>query len=800
MELTSYQQTVASHNNSHALCIAVAGSGKTTTLSHLVQSLLINSADPRRVMVMMFNKSAQLDFNKKLKKTCRNHPLLPKVRTYHSTGLRLLRTLESWNIRAPYNKKPLSDKEVELKIRGLILALAPESVKDKMRSDAARYIEAVVSFIDNTKSNLITPEQMFEQTVLPDEYHFFIRVFEQFEFWRHQQQRITFTDMLYDPMCLVRQQPELVQSIENKMDYIVVDEYQDTSTLQHQFTRLIAGSRARVIAVGDPDQTIYEFAGANIDNILKHFQKDFSATGDVKELTLPHTFRYGHSIALAASHLISKNNDRKNVLCLAHEENQPSLIRINQQKGDDCQALITAIKEYLAAGNLPENIAILVRVWAQAVNIELSLLEEGIPYISDGPSVFLRPEIETLICALKMAGGLMPLYEADVRGQLLMKMLTLPHLGIKNQLIQQIVSQLQVLETGYGRAMEAMAQKIPGISDYQINKIKDRAQVLHFLEGAGQTESAVKLLITYIQQTELYDSLRSMSLNDQRTEEQILAVKGFQTFMKQLDRDARTCCHHIDTLIERQRKRNTGKSNADSNNKAITLSSCHRAKGLEWPVVLLPGLTRQYWPFIREDDLSTPSGKVLEAERRLLYVAMTRTKQQLHLFTCPGSLEKPDTDWSRDRSQCVSPFLLEINIPHILELGNLIHEKESNALTAAFQKTGLTSVSRRYLAAARPELSTAINRAPDWQKVQLNHFQTTIRQSPSYRAAVNSATTVASDEPWQLKARIEHSIFGIGRVTQVNDTNFMVSFENRQFGVKRFARHPDVKHLFCRAD
>ena len=785
MKLTSNQQTVADHDSSHALCIAVAGSGKTFTLAHLINSLLNKGVDARRIMVMMFNKSAQLDFSKKLKQTSQ-HPRLPEVRTYHSTGLRLLRTLESWHARVPYNKQPLSDKMIELKIRERILALAPGSIKERMRSDAARYIEAATGFIEAVKSNLTTPEDGFEHSGLPSEYRFFIQIFHDFEQWRHEQRSITFTDMLYDPMCLVKQQPELIQGIENKIDYIIVDEYQDTSTLQHQFTRLIAGQRARVIAVGDPDQTIYEFAGANIDNILNHFQDDFGGTVNVREMTLPHTFRYGHRIALAASDLISRNHFRKNVLCIAHENNPDSEVHLTRTSGNDSKTIIRMIKDYLGKGYAPQDIAILVRVWAQTVHLELNLLQEGIPYTSDGPSLFQRPEIETLLLVMKMAAGLFALYEPAVRARHFTRMLTLPHIGLKNHYIDQIVQQLSQLEEGYGEQLSFIAGRLHGISQYQQDKLLARAAVFKVLEKNGSKETAGQLLSLYVRESELFENIRSMSLNEQRTDEQILAIEGFVKFVRQLKEDARSCCFHIDDLIERHQQRKNSKVAGD-HNKVITLSSCHKAKGLEWPVVLLPGLTRQYWPFIREDDLSNSSNNNIEAERRLLYVAMTRARKVLHIVSC----EDAANQWSADRSQVTSPFLEEMNLSHNLRLADLLHSGNDDELIKELLVTGLTSISRRYLKAVKPDLLNNINQAQDYWQQSRTQNRNTARKT----LAQIKGSALPEDAPWQLNRRIKHSIFGEGKVTQVNDDSFVITFVRGEYGSKRFARNRDIVHL-----
>ena len=591
--------------------------------------------------------------------------------------------------------------------------------------------------------------------------------------------------MLYDPMCLINAHPEVIPGIENKMDYIIVDEYQDTSTLQHAFTRLIAGQRAKVIAVGDPDQTIYEFAGANIDNILRHFQDDFSRTDEVKEMTMPHTFRYGHSIALAASHLISKNKARKNVICIAHEQNVQSKVQVTRTNGNDTELVVHQLKEYLSSKTPPEDIALLFRVWAQAVPIELSLLEQGIPYSSDGPSLFQRPEIETLLAALRMSAGLFQQYSVEVRARYLHNMLTLPHIGLKGQLVQQLVQHLQQLEFGYGDAMQAFSLQLRDISQYQLDKVRTRAKIFQHLERAGSRKSAVELLRTYIQDTELVDSLRSMSLNEQRTEEQILAVRGFQSFLRGLNSDPLTSCLHIDELIERHQQRQQYKQ-ANNQQKAITLSSSHRAKGLEWSVVLIPGLTRQYWPFTRDDDLSTLSANSIESERRLLYVAMTRAKQQLHLFTCRES----DDNWCSDKNLMVSPFFGEMSLRHCLPLAENIYQDDDDNLLEQATQTGLTNISRRYLESIKPELAKPLKKVRSWKNPKTSN--TKKGQKP--KALLESI--LDTDAPWQQNRRLRHAIFGDGRVTQVNDSSFVISFDRREFGSKRFARQEQVKHLF----
>ncbi|WP_062269747.1 ATP-dependent helicase [Endozoicomonas arenosclerae] len=793
MELTGPQRRVTQHANGHALCIAVAGSGKTTTLAFLINELLGQGIAARRIMVMMFNKSAQLDFTGKLRKLCKHYPVLPEVRTYHSTGLRLLKSLEEWGLRPVYDHRPLSEKEIELKVRELLLAMAPDMLQDRIKSDSARYIEAANGFIDNVKASLSTPAEVLEASDYPDYFEFLVPLFEAFEQWRHQNRRITFTDMLYDTVCLIETHPEVIPRITNKMDRIIVDEYQDTSTLQHKLTHIIAGERARVIAVGDPDQTIYEFAGANIHNILRHFEADYATTDTVHELSLPHTFRYGHEIAMAASHLISRNRDRKDIICIAHPDNTASNIHISQGAGEDTERVLATIKEHIAHSDT--SIAVLLRVWAQSVPLELRLLSSGLAYQCEGPSLFDRPEIAALIAALKMASGELQHFNSTARADVLTQLFTLPHLGIKAALVQQLVGSLQELDHNWGKMFGQNASRITGISDYQRQKLYDRAEVLVTLEKTSGQDLAAHVLQRYIQRTELRESLQSMSLNDQRTEEQLLAIDGFLSYLKKMNFSVHDSCLHLEELKSKQTVQSRSQRQSNKPAEQIIISSSHRAKGLEWPVVLIPGLTSKYWPFKRDDDLALGNQSDLEAERRLLYVAMTRAREKLILFTSNGSLMPKNKSWMDNDSQQISPFLKEMQVPHIKSVcQSLSHDSEDEQI-AQWNKTGLTKQARRYLKAILPDRTEAIDNLPSFAEKNRSRPAASPHSSAYLAARQNILRKDDTDAPWQVNRRLRHSIFGKGRVVEVNDTNFVIVFD-KQHGVKRFARTEQVLHLF----
>ncbi len=789
MDLTDHQLKVARHCDDHALCIAVAGSGKTTTLAHLILNLLSTGNDPRRVMVMMFNKSAQLDFTAKLQILTGQGLPAPEIRTYHSTGLRLLKRLEQWGVRSGFDYNPLSDKEIELKIRELLLRLAPDTLQDKIKSDTARYIEAAISYIEQIKSNLSDPDIVLADSDYPDSLKFFITLFDEFEQWRLDNRRITFTDMLYDTVKLLQQHPEHLVKVSNKMQYIVVDEYQDTSSLQHWLTRMIAGERARVIAVGDPDQTIYEFAGANINNILHHFEEDFSSTGTVDQLTMPHTFRYGHSIALAASHLIARNKDRKDVICLAHEKNSSSEITLIQSDQDETKVLLNAIKKQLASSSDP--LAVLVRVWAQAVPLELALLSEGIPYHNEGPSLFERPEITSLIAALELSSGQFQFLDVDSRAKRLNQLFILPHLGVKTQVINELIAGIQMHSQDIGKVMSNSIQSLTGISDYQRKKLYNRAKILHNLELHGNQKTPAELLQDYIRGSELKENLQSMSLNEQRTEEQLLALDGFLQWLRG---SARSSIEAIELIRQLRDRKKRGRKN--KNKAQLIISSCHRAKGLEWETVMIPGLTAKYWPFERSDSLSS-SVTDIEAERRLLYVAMTRARKKLILLSCPGNLEQGHHNWNNSNQQTVSRFLKEMQLEHSKALALKLATGDIEPLQNYLGEHGLTQQSRRYLKDLSPEYEKLSANSPSRKDILAKSRQATVKsQDSGYRAARTVLfKTSGSSMPWKENSRLKHSIFGEGRVIEMSDSSFIVLFDN-QYGVKRFACSERILHLF----
>src|SRR5690554_1438209 len=425
--LTDEQREIITAGHEHALITAVAGSGKTTTLAWRLRWLLQQGHDPRRMLVLMFNRSARVDFQRKLRDVTRELGLaLPEIRTYHAMGLRLYRRFVQEGYLPAFSEKILTEQEISYQAWLLTRRLAPEDLADEIRRNKKDYVETATGFIDLVKTTLTPVEVTFEELGYSDRHRYLIDLFHAFEQWRKARSQITYADMLYEPVMAIHQNPPLQRLVTNKMDLVLVDEYQDTNEIQHLLLRYIAGERAKVTVVGDPDQTIYEFRGAKPEFILKRFSDEFESP---LEQTLSYSFRYGHRVALLANHLITHNQGRNDVLCYFHPSTPATEIALHRVE-NDAEAVLQILGE--EAESTLADTAILFRVWSQSVPIELKLLARQIPYrIDAGKGALFSREVQAITALLKVISGTLEKLPEEDRLELARQLLRFPHVGLK---------------------------------------------------------------------------------------------------------------------------------------------------------------------------------------------------------------------------------------------------------------------------------------------------------------------------------------------------------------------------------
>jgi len=333
--LTPEQEAIIHHPlGKHARVLAVAGSGKTTTMVHRVCHLVMDlNQDPRRIRVVMFNRLARKDFEKKLASVIFEVGKRPKVLTFHALAYRMRSGAEKQGLLPRYTELWVGDKE-ELALicmhRAIDSLLKDGIIEEDI--DAKDALDAVGLW----KASLIPPERAGHRTNpdMPD-------VYRRFEEFREGRRALTFDDFVPKALELMERNPAFRQRFTNRVDHLIVDEYQDVNYGQQQLIRLLAGKRADVMVVGDDDQTIYEWRAARPHYILRGFKDDF-ASKPVVDYNLSHSFRFGPLVAQAAYNAITFNQQRESKPLVSHNVHQDTGITIltwtsqNQEGFDLC--------------------------------------------------------------------------------------------------------------------------------------------------------------------------------------------------------------------------------------------------------------------------------------------------------------------------------------------------------------------------------------------------------------------------------------------------------------------------------
>src|SRR5690554_3317044 len=623
----------------------------------------------------MFTRCSRIDFQRKLQEVCEQSGLaLPEIRTYHAMGLRLYRRFVREGYLPGFSEKILTEQEIGFQAWLLTRRLAPEELADEIRRNKKDFVETATGFIDRVKTGLAPAEVVFEELGYSDKHRYLIDLFHSFEQWRKSESRISYADMLYEPVMAIHQNPPLQRLVGNKMDLILVDEYQDTNEIQHLLLRYVAGDRARVTVVGDPDQTIYEFRGAKPEFILKRFSDEFESP---LEQTLSYTFRYGHRVALLANHLICHNTGRKDVLCHSHSSTPATEVNLHRADNDSDQIL--KILQQQSPEQTSQS-AILFRVWSQSVPIELKLLARQVPYrIDAGKGALFSREVQAITALLMVVTGRLELLPDSDRLDLARQLLRFPHVGLKEPELENLAQFLAGFDSDWHERLLAM--DFNALAPMAARKLKKLGEVL--MQLRNYKGPVAGLISVYADHTDLYEGIRSLALTHDSAEERIDTIQGFRDYLKSLDVDAAGALDHLKAL-----KQQAG----EKQDHGVLLSTIHRTKGLEWPVVIIPGLQEKYLPYSPrpQDDARA----LLESERRLLYVAMTRTRQALHLITRPAS-QQPHLDGDQGPSRFVAELCFDLS----QELGAALAALERNypaAPRSLSLSVPLTPVSLRY--------------------------------------------------------------------------------------------------------
>ena len=648
-KLNEPQREAVYHTDGPLLILAGAGSGKTRVLTHRIAYLIEErNVNPWNILAITFTNKAAGEMRERVDSLVGFGSESIWVSTFHSMCVRILRRFID---RLGYdNRFTIYDTDDQKTLM--------KEVCKKVAIDTKVFKErSLMSAISSAKNELILPDE-FELNAGGDFAKLKIaKVYREYEAQLKANNALDFDDLLVKTVQLLQTQPDVLENYQERFRYIMVDEYQDTNTVQFQLVRLLAGKYRNLCVVGDDDQSIYKFRGANIGNILG-FEHVFP---DARVIRLEQNYRSTKNILNAANRVIANNKGRKEkTLWTANGEGELVHLRQFDTGYDEADFIAEDIKKEVRAGASYNDHAVLYRTNAQSRLLEEKFVAMNVPYkIVGGVNFYARREIKDLLAYLKTIDNGMD--DIAVR-----RIINVPKRGIGLTTINRI--QESAAERGLGFYETLMAPElIPGIGR-SAAKLDSFAALIEYFKGLTGQMSITDLLREVIEKTGYMESLDSEDKEDaqarkENIDELINKAAAYEEAAEDRDEPATLSAFleevalvaDIDSLDEEQ--------------DYVVLMTLHSAKGLEFPHVYLAGMEDGLFPSymtITSDDRDD-----LEEERRLCYVGITRAEQELTLTCARRRMVRGETQYNK-----ISRFIKEIPA-ELLDTGSRRIEPET---------------------------------------------------------------------------------------------------------------------------
>ena len=620
------------------LILAGAGSGKTRVVTYRIASLLQKGVHPSKILGLTFTNKAANEMKARVEALTSCHVL---ICTFHSLGVRILReSIQALNYQRNFT---IYDEEDAIKL--LRSCLEELGIKDKKIDPYA-----LKNLISNAKNALQSPEDISSNgdkspasLVFPDVY-------------RRYQQRlkdyiaVDFDDLLFLPVRLMRENLEWREHYQHRWEYLLIDEYQDTNQAQYELVRLLVAKTGNLCVVGDPDQSIYSWRGANIKNIL-NFESDYP---NAKVIRLEQNYRSKSNILEAANQLIGHNYNRyeKNLWSdLGAGEKIKHFSAISDK--DEARFIVDTIRHFLEVRKIPlKEIVIFYRTNAQSRVFEDRLLFHRIPYaIVGGISFYQRREIKDVLAFLRMI-------HSDSDYISFARTVNLPKRGIGETSLQKIhlaATQSSLSIIGYCEALVSDSS-LPiqvKLSSKQREALQEYLSIIRELRRIKEECSLKELVTSTIKYTKYLEHLQEdqETFEDRKSNLDELIAKAMEW--------EDTVENPTLTLFLEELSLKSSLDEASSAEDRLNLMTIHNGKGLEFVVVFLAGLEEDLFPHVNSRD----SVEELEEERRLCYVGMTRAKEYLYLTESRFRFL-----WGTERTQRSSRFIKEIPPEYIEKL------------------------------------------------------------------------------------------------------------------------------------
>ncbi len=729
--LNDKQKEAVLHFEGPLLILAGAGSGKTRVLTHRIAYLIEeHQVPPYHILALTFTNKAANEMRERVNNIIEYGAGSIWVSTFHSTCVRILRRfidhLDYDNAFTIYD----SDDQKSLM----------KDICKQLNIDTKKYKERTfLNAISSAKDELKTPEQYADEVAKEYNKKIFGRVYKEYQKRLKQNNALDFDDLIMLTVQLFRQNAEILNHYQERFPFILVDEYQDTNTAQFTLLSLLASRYQNLCVVGDDDQSIYRFRGANIHNIL-NFEKIFPAT---KVIRLEQNYRSTKNILAAASGVIKHNSMRKEkTLWTTAEAGAPISYGRYDNEYEEAQGIAADIHRQVKDGMSYSDFAILYRTNAQSRVFEEKLIYEGIPYrIIGAVNFYARKEIKDILCYLKTINN-----SADDIA--IKRIINIPRRGIG--------------QTTIGR-----------ISDYAFSQEMPFYEALRRVDeipGCTRASAKIHSFVSLIEHFRMKLRGEMYSLEDMTQE--LLDVTGYVRELEAENTDeANGRIENIESLMNKivqyEEDNNGGTLNdlledialvadidtVSDDAEQVLLMTLHSAKGLEFPNVYICGMEETIFPGASAVFGDDPSE--LEEERRLCYVGITRAMKKLTLTSANQRMRNGEMNFNRP-----SRFINEIPRHLVKQTYGAVLKPETESKPTEFSRT----------------------KASLYTKDRKNPFA----NNPYIQKGMGSASPAGAPD-YQVGDRVSHTKFGQGIVRSLtkltNDYEVVIEFDG--FGQRK---------------
>lgn len=729
--LNDKQKEAVLHFEGPLLILAGAGSGKTRVLTHRIAYLIEeHQVPPYHILALTFTNKAANEMRERVNNIIEYGAGSIWVSTFHSTCVRILRRfIDHLGYDNAFTIYDSDDQKSLMK-----------DICKQLNIDTKKYKERTfLNAISSAKDELKTPEQYADEVAKEYNKKIFGRVYKEYQKRLKQNNALDFDDLIMLTVQLFRQNAEILNHYQERFPFILVDEYQDTNTAQFTLLSLLASRYQNLCVVGDDDQSIYRFRGANIHNIL-NFEKIFPAT---KVIRLEQNYRSTKNILAAASGVIKHNSMRKEkTLWTTAEAGAPISYGRYDNEYEEAQGIAADIHRQVKDGMSYSDFAILYRTNAQSRVFEEKLIYEGIPYrIIGAVNFYARKEIKNILCYLKTINN-----SADDIA--IKRIINIPRRGIG--------------QTTIGR-----------ISDYAFSQEMPFYEALRRVDeipGCTRASAKIHSFVSLIEHFRMKLRGEMYSLEDMTQE--LLDVTGYVRELEAEDTDeANGRIENIESLMNKivqyEEDNNGGTLNdlledialvadidtVSDDAEQVLLMTLHSAKGLEFPNVYICGMEETIFPGASAVFGDDPSE--LEEERRLCYVGITRAMKKLTLTSANQRMRNGEMNFNRP-----SRFINEIPRHLVKQTYGAVLKPETESKPTEFSRT----------------------KASLYTKDRKNPFA----NNPYIQKGMGSASPAGAPD-YQVGDRVSHTKFGQGIVRSLtkltNDYEVVIEFDG--FGQRK---------------